>query len=274
MQIAFWSPVHGQTATTSNTVALSVMTALDYRYKTMVTHTHFDKNNLEASLLDKSFLKGDLFDLTDTGIDALSRFCKLNKIDPEMVNNYATTLVKNRLDLLIGTLSTHRELYMQNITDVIDQIITSVKECYEFAMIDVSSGMGGLTKRIIDKSDLVVINLCQSYHVLDEYFENYEKDFKEKNRIYLVSRYDENSRLNIKAIKKVYGVKAIILPIYYSIEFSDAMSIGKSIEFFLKERNCSEQDINYKFIQSIRGTVEKMLIALGVDYSYKCEIGM
>ncbi|HEX3028803.1 MAG TPA: hypothetical protein VHT34_05780 [Clostridia bacterium] len=274
MQIAFWSPVHGQTGTTSNTIALSIMTALDYRYKTMVTHTHFDKNSLETTLLDKSYLKGDLFDLTDTGIDALSRFCKLKKLDSEMVNNYATTLIKNRLDLLIGTFSTHRELYMQNMSDVIDQIITAVKECYELVMIDVSSGMGELTKRIIDKSDLNVISLCQNCHVLDEYFDNYRNDFEGKKIIYLISRYDANSRINIKMIKKKYGIKETILPIPYCVEFADSMSYGRAVEFFIKERNCSEQDINFDFIQGIREACEKMFITMGVDYSYKCEIGM
>jgi hypothetical protein len=267
MQVTLWSPVHGQTATTANTVAISVMTALIYNIKTMITHTHFNKNTLEATLLDKSFLKSDLVDLTDTGMDAITRNFKLSRTDPDMIKNYTTTILKNRLDILIGTQTPNRDIYMQGMEENIQKIIEAVEKSYQLAFVDLSSGISALSQKLMDKSDLIIINLCQNLHILDDFFKNdvLIKYFAGKNCFYVISRYDVNSRLNLKAIKKRYGIKRNLFSIPYCSEFSDALGFGKTVEFLMKEISCEAEDVNYRFIEDLNLLVQRIVGDLGLD---------
>lgn len=261
MQIALWSSVHGQTATTANTVAISVVAALLYNYKTLVTHTHFNKNTLEATLLDKSYLKNDLVDLTDTGIDAITRNFKLSRTDPDMIMNYTTTIIKNKLDLLIGTQTPNREIYFYGMEENIQKIIGAVEKSYQLSFVDLSSGISELSQKLMDGSELVIVNLCQNLHILDDFFESKENEeyFSKRNCVYVISRYDTNSRLNLKSIKKRYGIKKDLFCIPYCVEFSDALGLGKTVEFFIKELNCNEDDVNYRFIGDMKLLVERIV---------------
>lgn len=267
MQVSFWSNVHGQTATTLNMVAAAVMAALEYRLKILVTHNHFDKSGLETSLMDRKYLKAELTELSDSGIDALSRFIKFNKVDRENISNYSTTLIKNKLDLLMGTTNTSRELYMNDLNDVIDLILSSAQEYYDLILIDVSSGKNDLSNKILEHSNLVVVNLNQNISVLDDFFEAYGT-FLDKC-VFLIGRYDSDSRFNLKNIRRRYNIKRDMAVIPYNIEFSDACSEGRVIDFFMKNLNVKKHDYNYVFIQEVRNAVKMLLTNAGIDINLK-----
>ena len=122
MQIAFWSPVHGQTATTSNALALGCMMGIDYRLRMLLTHNHFVKSTMEASLMGKEFLEGNGNELKDIGIDALSRYIRYNRLDEDSLKSYTKTLLRNRLDLLIGTRSVNRNLFLKEMEASIEDV--------------------------------------------------------------------------------------------------------------------------------------------------------
>lgn len=267
MQIAFWSIVHGQASTTSNLIAVSLMTALEYRMKLLVTQNHFERSTLESSLINKSYLKKSLTDLGDTGIDALSRFVKFNKVDKDSIVNYTTTILKNRFDLLIGTSNTNKELYFNNLGNVIQTIFDSAQEFYDILFVDVASGYNELSRKIVDKSDLVVVNLNQNVSVLDEFFSSH-KDRLDRC-VVLISMYDDNSRFNHKMLSRKYGLKNNIGLIPYCREFSDACNDGKAVDFFMRNLNADKDDNNYYFIKEVRNSVELILNKIGIDISLK-----
>lgn len=267
MQIAFWSNVHGQTATTCNMVATALIAALEYRLKILVTHNHFEKSGLETSLIDRKYLKTELTELSDTGIDALSRFIKFNKVDKENIVNYTTTLIRNKLDLLMGTTNTSRELYMNDLNDVIDLILSSAQEYYDLILIDVSSGKNELSSKILEHSKLIVVNLNQNIAVLDDFFENYGSNIDKC--VFLIGRYDSDSRLNLKNIKRRYNIKREMSVIPYNVEFSDACSEGRVIDFFTKNIGAKKNDNNYYFMQETRNALESLLSNAGIDTNLK-----
>nr|MDA3846030.1 hypothetical protein [Vallitaleaceae bacterium] len=102
MKVAFWSTVHGQTTTTSNVLAISIMIALKQTLKTLITHNHYYHSTLEHTLLDANYRDPELTEFSDMGIDAVSRFIKFNTVDESCIKNYATTIINNRLDFLTG----------------------------------------------------------------------------------------------------------------------------------------------------------------------------
>lgn len=266
MQIAFWSNYH-QMGTTYDAIAVAVMTALEYRMKILITHNHFEKSALESSFLDRSYIRSELTDLSDTGLDALSKFIKYNKIDKENISSFTTTLIKNKLGLLMGTTNTNKELYIKDLNEVIDMILTSAKIYYDMIFVDVSSGTNELSSKILEHSDLIVVNLNQNYNVLEDFFTNFIH-LKEKC-LFLLGRYDKNSRFNMKAIQRKYSIKGKTAVIPYNIEFADACSEGKVIDFFLRNIKADKEDQNYYFIEEARKTVELILDKLNVNILLK-----
>lgn len=267
MQVAFWSNYH-QTGTTYGTAAVATVTALEYRLKTLVTHNHFRKSGLETTFLDRSYLRSTLTDFSDAGIDALSRFIKFNKVDKDNISNYTTTLLKKRLDLLIGTTSTNETLYYKDFNDAIDTILLSAQEYYDLIFIDVASGDNELASKLFEHSDLIVVNLSQNYNVLEDYFKNHSD--KIGKSVFLIGRYDRSSRYNVKMLRRKYRLRDHdIATIPYNIEFADCCSEGRIVDFFMKNLKAGKDDVNFFFIQEVRKTAELILKKLEIDTALK-----
>lgn len=265
MQVSFWSNFH-QLGTTHNMIAIAVLTALEYRMRILMAHNHFNKSALEYAFIDRKYIIHDLTDLSDTGIDALSRVIRFNKLEKNDIYSYTTTILKNRLDLLSGTRNTNKELYVNNLKSVIQMILQSAVKYYDLVFVDTASGNNDISNRIIEKSDLVIVNLNQNVLVLEDFLDCFG-DIREKAMI-ILGRYDENSKYNLKAIKRRFGFSDIhVIP--YNICFADACSEGGAVDFFLKNLNAEKDDYNYQFIKSVREAAEAVLTCLGMDTQQK-----
>ena len=99
--------------------------------KVLIAHNHFDKSALETSFLDREYVEKELSNLNDVGVDALSSFIKFNKVSKENISRYTTTLISNKLELLVGTSITSRDLYLKELNDVIDVVLALSKEYYD-----------------------------------------------------------------------------------------------------------------------------------------------
>ena len=107
-KIIFWSPVHGQTRTTSNILAISLLAGLSYHQKVLLTQTQFHYNNLEAPLVGSnsshisSQISKDFF--LDVGLDAVMRNFKASQLTKDEIENCCITWPEINLSLLPGTL--------------------------------------------------------------------------------------------------------------------------------------------------------------------------
>jgi len=265
MQVSFWSNYH-QVGTTCNMVAVSLMIALEHRMRILLAHNHFDKSTLEHAFIEKKYIRHELTDLSDTGIDALSRAIKFNKLEKDDISNYTTTILKNRLDLLIGTRNTNRDIYFNNIKDSINLILQSAGGFYDLVFVDTAPGMSEISLKILEKSDIVVINLNQSVYVIEDYLSNY-LDLNE-NLFFILGKYDSNSKYNMKAIRKRFGITDIHA-IPYDIGFADACSESRAVDFIMRNAEADDTDVHYPFINSVRETAEAILIRLGIDTAQK-----
>lgn len=263
MQVSFWSNYH-QLGTTSNMVAIALFIALKYRLRILIAHNHFDRSTLESSFMDKSYIKHSLMDFSDTGIDALSRFIKFNKIGKDEISSYTTTILKNRLDLLIGTTITNKDIYQNSLKESIQLILQSAALYYDLVLIDTASGNNEVSKKIIDNSNLVVVNLSQNPNTIDNFLSNYSH-YKEKALV-LLGKYDANSRFNIKRIKRRYNLNHIHA-IPYNIEFADACIESRAVDFFIKNLESDKNDIHNNFITGVEQAAQVILNILGIDES-------
>ncbi len=265
MLVTFWSNFH-QSGTTSNAAALSVMIALEYRLRLLITHNQYERSGLETTFLDRQYVKNELVKSRDIGIDALSGFVRFNKADKDNILTFTTTLINKKLDMLPGTTITNKELYIRDMTDVIENLLAAVKETYDLVVID-ASGENELNDKIIHHSDLIIVNLNQNYNALEHFFGNYDK-LSEKC-VFLLSRYDKDSRLNKKNIMRRYDLKDKLVVVPYSIEFSDACMEGKLIDFLIRNLKADKDDLNFELMSSLRKAVEFILKRLNINIELK-----
>lgn len=247
-KIIMWSPVHGQSATTSNTVALASMFALDEHYHSLLTQTQ-----LTFSTLEHLYTKGVRAGFDDGGMEALERLVKSKLLKAEAIPDYTDTIYKNRLDLLVGS---KKEWENQaEAENILRSILHVASHHYDTIWIDAHSGTFNSTTRVLLKeADLVVVNLPQNAYVIDHFFsgDSFPEELEGKPYIVIISNYDDKSAYSIKNIKRSHKVKVPIYPILYSTSFRDASNQRGITDFFLRSIRAKKGDSIHAFIQSVR----------------------
>ncbi len=266
MEVAFWSPNHGQTGTTTTTLTMASMIAVTNNYKVLLGHSHFERSTLERCLIqaDRSSQE-DRLTFSDNGLDALRRLAKNGRLIPEMVSDYTTSLLAaNRLDLLQGIDGFNSDLEVEEI-HLLRKIFASAKSVYDLVMIDVHSGMNkALTRQLLEDADVVVICLNQNMWLLEDYFGNEENlaMFAGKKVIYHLSSYHSDSKYTLKNIKRLFNIDCIIgTP--YSPELMDACNNGTALDFFMRHIGSGKKDRFCPLINHLTQNVETFLGEMG-----------
>lgn len=262
MEVAFWSPYHGQTATTTTALAIGSMVAITNNYKVLLGHSHFERSTLERCLIhQRKGLEGDPLSFNDNGMDALRRLAKNGRLIPEMVSDYTTPLLAgNRLDLLQGIAGYYSDQEMEEI-NLLGKIFTSAKAAYDLVLIDVHSGMNqSLTQKLLEDADMVVVCLNQNLWLLHDFFHDKatQELLKGKRIVYHLSGYNSNSRYTVKNIKKLFNLEAVMVT-PYNVELMDACNTGNALDFFMRHIGSSKKDRYYPFIASMTESVETFL---------------
>lgn len=268
VKITFWSPIHGQAKTTSNMIAIAIFSTILYEQNNMIMQTNFNFNNLELPLVGThTKVVGEYFN-GDIGIDALSRSIKSEPLNKEVIHNCSISMLNQGLNLLPGTTKLNREHYEDKLIPVLPGILRSIEENYDIIFIDTNSGMSDeITKRVIQMSDIVVVNLCQSKAVLEEYFNN--NPFEEINNklFYLLGNYDKKSKYSVTNIKRIYKnfIKNNIAVIPYYTKYMDSISSGNAISFMESCIDNDKTEENKFFTESIKKASVKILEKAGMN---------
>lgn len=242
--IVSWSPVHGQSATTSNIAALASMFALKYQAKNLITHTQLTYSSLEALFGKELSEEGFMF----SGMAALERLAKSDLLKAEAVMDYTETVFNGRLDILGGM---NKNQIDQNL---IELLVSIFKDAYDLVWIDAHSGTrNSLTLKLLQSADIVLINLPQNRFILDHFFngEDFPEVLREKEVIVLIGAYDEDSTFTVRKIKRRYKTDLTILPIPYSLHFKDAANKLTLPEFFYQNSKINREHPLQPFINSL-----------------------
>ncbi|MDF2589593.1 MAG: putative rane protein [Anaerocolumna sp.] len=91
MKIAFWSSAKGNTGVTSNLACVSVVSAMEYSYKSILIENHFQKNKLENVLMynraNYHLRENDNYQLKPIGMDYIMYKLSNVKYTNMFVNN-------------------------------------------------------------------------------------------------------------------------------------------------------------------------------------------
>ncbi|MGG3806078.1 hypothetical protein [Metabacillus fastidiosus] len=257
--VAFWGPVHGQVANTSNLVAASSILAIEEDVRVMITQTQLAHSTLESAFL-KDQDEGDLLAFSDTGLDALERLARSKRLTPEKVADYTIPVLHNRLELLLGS-ARPKNLLQENTNSVLDTIFTVAKKHYDYCFIDVHSGTrNSMTNRVLEEADMIVVNLNQNIQLLNRFFskEDWLEALDNKPYVIVLSQYDPNSQYSVKNIKRRYNCKQPILTVPYNTAFRDSCNDRNTIEYFLRATNNSKKSENAFFVSEVRKLVNEI----------------
>lgn len=262
MQVAFWSPNHGQTGTTSTALTMAIMLALINNFKVLLAHSQFEKSTLESCFIKPQISEQeDILDFSDSGLDALRRLAKNGRLLPEMLYNYTIPLLGNRrLDLLQGTLETRTAESIEE-TALLRKIFYSANEDYDLVFIDVCSGTNyELTKKIIEDSDVVVVCLNQNIELLDQFFSNQSEQtlLKDKSIIYNLGFYNEKSKYTLRNLKRLYKMSDV-MSMPYNIEFLDACNNHQVLDYFMRYIHSNQKDKHNYFMETLKKSAEVLL---------------
>lgn len=253
--IVNWSPVQGQSATTSHTIALSSVLSLDQSYRSLLTHAQ-----LSYATMDSIYSKAKKGGYEDGGVIALERLVKSKLLKPEDVPDYTETIYKNRLDFLSGSMREEDNADSKKL----HVILRAAQVKYDFVWIDVQAGTKDQTTvELLKNADIVLVNLPQNKFIIEKFFDDIPKELKDKTYFVLIGQYDLNANYSIRNIKRQLKVKVPIFTIPYATGFRDAVNQESVTEFFVRTMRVEKGDLLYPFIDSVRKVNNELLKQLG-----------
>lgn len=262
--VSFWSTEESaQLSDTATAVAVASMIPTRTKYKTLITQTHYSDLSLEASFFNQE--KKSRLDTADTGIDALDRLLRSNKLTPENIPNYASPIIKGRLELLYGTFKNDPDSYSR-ILETMPIMIDYANQLYDIVLVDLNKGSRtSEVNPILQKSDLIVFHMSQNMQVLKKLFKDMEtlKILQEKTVIPVLGRYDRYSKYNERNVARKFNYKKRIYTLPYNTQFFDACNDGAVAKFFIENSNADMgTDRNGFFISEVAALTDAIIEAI------------
>ncbi len=251
MKIAFWSPIPGQSGTTSNLLASAVMSSVILKKSIFILHNHFSDYSLEKAVIGKNAGPG-LFE--NIGLDSLLRSTKIPDLSESTIDDSVISLFNNRLHMLPGTTKEYRDQFESEMLERIPAIVNSVNKYYNLVFMDLVPGYGIQSQILLENADLIVVNLTQDVNSIDNYFAKYH--FPKEKVVYIIGRYNKNSRYNINNLERSYHSirhKTAVIP--YNVEFMDSVLDGKLIPYIIKNHAGGRGEDNLYFIKKLKQAV-------------------
>lgn len=276
--ISFWNPTGtAQTGTTATMVAVANSIAVrNPKYKMLLAQTHFSDFKMETSYfnMDKLASKGNLDDITDTGVDALERLLRSNKISPESIKVYSKLKGKS-IEILYGSFKNDRDSF-NRVLETVPFMLDYAVQCYDLVLVDLTKGTSVKeVNDILQKSDLIVVTMNQDKEVLKRMLKDFStlKILQEKTVIPVFSKYDRYLTYSARNILRTFNFKFDKKHFYtipYNSQFFDACNDGRSLEYFIENMNADvATDRNGYFIHEVANVSDRVIEILGNKLSEK-----
>lgn len=269
MYIAFWSKFSGRNATSTNMLAISLVSSMICSSNTIVMKSqHLDEELTNSMPRSNIFIKEDFAYYARKGIDALVDRAKLDYLSKEVVYENLISLNKDRLFYLPTSSRKSKEIYEYELANNLSKILKVFEELEEIVLVDSLYGYNSISKMILEEARVVVVNISQNTN--QNLIEDLSKEIWSENAVFLVGRYDDKSKDDIANIASRYNIKKdSIIGIPYNIEFADAVFNNKSLEFIKKSQKEKKNSENYKFVMSVYRAAEMILKRAGYSIDVK-----
>lgn len=266
MKIAFWSNAHEQANVSHNLAAVSVACVIRYPYTVAVMENHLRKDNLGWAYYgcNKSCLLHDVGVnyYEGGGIEGLLRKIYRGNHDQAILKSYLKDIIQDHLYYIpqSGIINSALFDYEFNLNSAI--LFSMLEEAVDIYFIDTASFNSLSSKSILEDSDLIVVNLCQSKKYIDDFFHNYSSLIPKS--VFILGSYSFHSMYTCKRIAHNYGLLPDnITPIPENELFDEACVQGRAVEFITRNYMCVKDNPNNIFIQSIKRATAMIMRRVG-----------
>lgn len=265
--VVFWSPVPGQTGTTSNLIAATALLALEYSSRVLLFgHLQSRRTNLEQAFAKRRTQVGEELAMSaDAGIDALVRLVRNRKLTPSMIRDYTIPILKDRLDLLPGS-NKPDKAFVSDYKEALTPLLELTGQYYDLTLIDGGSGTWSVwTQALLQHADLVVVNLNQNLHVLTRFFQQKEQLLEGKKQLAVLGQYAWHSAYTAKNLARRFRLNQSLYVVPHNAGFMDAAQEGHAIDFFFRNRKLPRDHENYVLMQSVRVLTQGIIEQAGLN---------
>ena len=269
MNIAFWSNTNGDSATSGNMVAVGTMASVLYTLRTVLVQTDMNSRALDEVLDERESsdeLRENCYYYSSRGMDELLMKYFAGKLDTDAVRENIVNIRNTNL-CYVPTAKLDRYQPIDKLRGL-KQIMNRMSQTERLCFWDLSNGINNLSMRLLGKSDVIVVNINQNTkkQCIDEFLKIHFKKEMSKKVVYIVGRYDDNSKIKLSYIMDKYRIPACEIGVIpYNIEFHDALVEGRVVEFIMENLFVKEFDKNFEFMDKLCQTTSMILGKAGID---------
>lgn len=273
--ITFVNNVEEETGKTMSLVAIATHMAIDYNNRILIISTTNKEDKINSCYFEEKQVKKIRLGIfgenkstidTESGIEGIVKMARSNKLTPEMITNYTKVVFKDRLEILLGAMKKDNNEEEKEIVEEYVDLINIASMYYDKVFVDLDFNINEeIRKRIIDRSDLVIVNATQNFRSLKKLKKNKEENelFESPKTLILIGRYDKYSKYNSKNITRYLEEKNQVLTVPYNTLFFEAANEAEVPDLFLKLKKLSDtEDRNAIFIQEVKRAAENIIYRL------------
>ena len=257
--VTFWSPVIGQAKVTGSLCAVvSSLGVTHPEIEIAVSAVCGNSAGLEGCLDERIgwTRKQELYERS--GMTALLAACKQSDLEREAIRRSALPLVMKSVALFPGLRSEMKMIHGKEVERLEQYLfLEKILQEYDVTVLDLKSGWHNSAVFYMKQADIAVIVLPQNPGVWKQYKED-RRRLELKQEMILLGGSTGNSRYGPGQVSRTIfcNPKGTVGVVPWNAGYMDAMSEGRTMEFFLKNVHVRARDENYEFMEETRKTAE------------------
>lgn len=276
--ITFVNNLEEETGKTMSLVAIATHMAINNNNRILIISTTNKEDKINSCFFEEQQAKkmrlGILGNRTsaidsESGIEGIAKIARSNKLTPELITNYTKVVFKDRLEIILGADKSKRPLTEEEdkeITEEYINLISVARMYYDKVFVDLDSNLSEeIRQRIVDSSDLVIVNTSQNFNSLRKLKEKKENSelLQSPKTLILVGRYDKFSKYNVKNISRYLEERNQVLTIPYNTLYFEAANEAGVPDLFLRFKKISDSDDrNALFALEVKRAAENIIYRL------------
>jgi len=262
MTVVFWSPFPGQAGTTTSLLATATCLGLEYSARLLLLGLlHEDDEAVQRAFYPPGRNPSPL---PDTGMDALLRLLQNRKLEARMLRDYAQPLLRERLDVLPGSVKPSAG-FADLAARWLQPLVDTARRAYDLVLLDGGSGTApGWRETLRKQADLLVICLPQNRLLLERFFQSSEgAKLSGRQALLVFGQFDPASSLTVNNLQRQFRWQQPAFPVAHNTGWLDAVQHGEAIPYWFRNRKTPRKHENHRFVRQVRALAHALIESAG-----------
>lgn len=264
MQIVFWGTQPWQSGIVGNMIGIAYMMTQLYGNRSLLMQTRFSCSDLDYALFSESksqYVKEEGMYFQEIGLDAVLNDAILKLQRKERFPNHVMEVKKDKIYYLPGTYKNNREVYEHHLLGHLEQVLEVAEHFGENLFLDCSGESGKICHKLMEMADVIVVNVPQNPRQVAELpsvlSQNGCKTEYADKTFYLIGQYNDKSKHHLNNLRRKNHIpKEKITAIPYNLEFDDALSEGRALQYLEQNSDTRKEDFNHNFMHELKVAAE------------------